>query len=298
MVRSMPWKLALLSVGAVTGFASLATQSFADDSEGIVRISDHGTVGQGSPAPVADNGGFSGGYVEGGCPNCQQGAACGYHGCNMRPMGYVNHILGWVNPWSGVGTYSPDHGYAPPGKVRTPHPQQVAYNKAFPDAWTGQPGAGGGGQRAYQIYMPTDTTQLGYYYQAAPRWHANPAMIPPTPVPSQWHRDLCQGQGCQNGRCQLGARLHHHGRGQNCPPQYGGEQIISEQVINSQPETANPTPIQESAPTEATHDPSAPTIPAPIQNVPGQPAPATTTPMTPPAAPLEKASYPNLRPIR
>ena len=295
MVRSIPWKLALLSVGAVAGFASLASRSFADDFEGIVRISDQGTAGQNSPTPVADNG-FSGGYVEGVCPNCQQGAACGYHGCNMRPMGYVNHILGWVNPWSGVGTYSPDHGYAPPGKVRTPHPQQVAYNKAFPDAWTGQPGAGGGGQRAYQIYMPTDTTQLGYYYQAVPRWHANPAMIPPTPVPSQWHRDLCQGQGCQNGRCQLGARFHGHGHGQACPPQYGsGEQIISEQVINTPSETATPTPINESGPSNGTQEPAAPTIPSPIQTT---PAPATTTPMTPPAIPLEKVGYPNLRPIR
>ncbi len=312
MVRTMPWKMALLAVGAVAGFASSAGQTFAQESEGIVRITDH--AGQNGPTPISNDGG---GYVEGGCPNCESGAACGYHGCNMRPMGYVGHIVAWANPWSGVGTYSPDHGYAPPGKVRTPHPQQVAYTKAFPDAWTGQPGAGGGGQQAQHIYMPTDTTQLGYYYQATPRWHANPNMIPPTPVPSQWHRDLCQG--CQDGRCQLGAghfggghlgggllgggrigggRLRHgrFARGGSCPSEYCGEQIISEQVIDnsSQPSMSSPTPAVDVVPTEIHQDPAPPSIPAPIQHH----IPPTTTPMTPPAVPLEKAAYPNLRPIR
>ena len=35
--------------------------------------------------------------------------------------------------------------------------------------------------------MPTDTTQLGYYYQHAPTWHAYPGMIPPVPRPVDWH---------------------------------------------------------------------------------------------------------------
>ena len=37
------------------------------------------------------------------------------------------------------------------------------------------------------VYMPTDTTQLGYYYQHAPTWHAYSGMIPPVPRPSDWH---------------------------------------------------------------------------------------------------------------
>src|SRR5690606_14167039 len=34
--------------------------------------------------------------------------------------------------------------------------------------------------------MPTDTTQLGYYYQRAPQWMPTPGMIPPPPWPSNY----------------------------------------------------------------------------------------------------------------
>jgi len=72
---------------------------------------------------------------------------------------------------------------------RTP----VSYNKGFPDAWTGN--AANGQQYAYQaptVYMPTDTTQLGYYYQAVPYWQPRPGAIPPPPIPSQWHTTVGQ----------------------------------------------------------------------------------------------------------
>ncbi len=35
--------------------------------------------------------------------------------------------------------------------------------------------------------MPTDTTQLGYYYQKVPTWVPVPGMIPPPPQPEEWH---------------------------------------------------------------------------------------------------------------
>jgi len=287
MVRSMPWKMALIAVGAFASFASFTGRLQADDSEGVIRISNQAQGGQAQ-------GSTSGGYSEGECPNCQSGSSCGYRGCGgMQPRGYVNGVLGWLNPWSGVGTYSPDHGYAPPGKVHTPHPQQVAYNKAFPDSWTGQPGAGGmGGQRAVAIYMPTDTTQLGYYYQAAPRWHANPGMTPPTPVPSQWHRDLCQGQGqCRGQGCRM-CRGQGQGNCPNCrgnssyPQLQPGEQIVSEGAIQNQPQPAepNPAPAMESIPQPLIQDPAPPSIPAAVK-------PNST------ATPLEKIGNPNLQPI-
>lgn len=35
--------------------------------------------------------------------------------------------------------------------------------------------------------MPTDTTQLGYYYQKVPTWAPVPGRIPPAPQPGEWH---------------------------------------------------------------------------------------------------------------
>ena len=216
MVRSMPWKLALIAAGTLASFVLPAGLALAaDETEGVVRICDQvpEQSAQGSGSEGADTGSGTGN-----CPTCQSGRACGLHGgsggynnhgvygyhgngqCGyngygcMRPCGHVHQVLDWFNP-HGMCTHSPDHGYAPPGKIRTPHPQQVAYTKGFPDAWTGQPGAGVGAARAAAIYMPTDTTQLGYYYQAAPRWQARRGMVPSVPNPSQLHQDLCQGQG-------------------------------------------------------------------------------------------------------
>lgn len=311
MVRSMPWKFALIAVGAFASLASLAGRSFAEDSEGIVRICDQ------APGPAN-----AGGHAAAGCPSCQSGQPCrshcgsggrrcgvyGYYGngqCGyrgygcMRPTGHVHQFLDWFNP-HGMCTHSPDHGYAPPGKIRTPHPQQVAYTKGFPDAWTGQPGAGGvGGPRPVSIYMPTDTTQLGYYYQATPRWHANRAMQPPVPVPSQWHRDLCQSRGCQQCRGQ------GHG---NCPHCRGnaagaqtvpGEQIINEGMIDAQPHYAQPNEAQplEAQPNVApvTEEPA----PIPIPVEPASAAPEVPAPVNPApnAAPLEKAENPVLQQI-
>jgi hypothetical protein len=53
---------------------------------------------------------------------------------------------------------------------------------------------------APHIYMPTDTTQLGYYYQHAPAW--TPAPPPGAPIPSHWHRSMCEIGACQ--MCQQG----------------------------------------------------------------------------------------------
>ena len=59
--------------------------------------------------------------------------------------------------------------------------------------------------------MPTDTTQLGYYYQTVPRWHPNPNMVPPAPNPRQWHQPLCQLQaqaGYYNNGSQYGGPVN------------------------------------------------------------------------------------------
>ncbi len=275
MVRKAFWTL---SLAALQGVALWSGAAQADDSAGIIRICDRapGQEGGGNcPNGVCQNqGGYAGsgyqggaGYQGGGCRNgvCQTqglgGIYAGGLGCpgyGINHTGHVYQFLDWLNP-HGICTHSPDSGWSPPGKMRTPHPQAVAYQKSFPDAWTGQAGAGAGGQRAVAIYMPTDTTQLGHYYQTVPQWHAYRGMVPPTPVPSQWHRPLCQGAGCQT--CRNGAQPGHV---------HGGEQIIQERAVD-QPVDQEPHPVDEVAP-------------------------RPVAPM-PPAQPLEKAERPDLQPI-
>ena len=65
----------------------------------------------------------------------------------------------------------------------------VAYDKFFPDAWTCQPPAPvvPGMARAPWVYMPTDTTQLGFYYQQVPYWQPVAGMVPVAPNPNDWH---------------------------------------------------------------------------------------------------------------
>lgn len=79
---------------------------------------------------------------------------------------------------------SPTEGWSSPGR----RPMQrvwVPYHKFFPEVLTGQPVPPQ--YRAPMVYMPTDTTQLGYYYQHVPHWHEYTGMIPPVPRPVDWH---------------------------------------------------------------------------------------------------------------
>ncbi len=268
MVRSTPWTLALIAAGAFACLAFQAGRTFADDSEGVVRICDQ-VQGQGGSCPQGGScrSGTCGNCQGQGCPSCQNGS------CGNGDMHHNGHVWQFINAFHPFGQcpHSPDYGYAPPGRVRTPHPQQVAYRKGFPDAWTGPQGAGMGmgGPRPVSVYMPTDTTQLGYYYQAVPRWQARRGMVPPTPTPSLWHRELCQGQACQSCRGQAAG---------GCPQCQGQSQSQSQGVIETQPQPAEPNPAPE----------------VELPPLPVEPAPA---PEVAPAVPLEKAENPNLQPI-
>jgi hypothetical protein len=78
----------------------------------------------------------------------------------------------------------PTAGWVAPGVIPM-HRMWVPYHKFFPNQWMGQPA--GPQVRLPVIYMPTDTTQLGYYYQHVPHWHTYANMIPPVPRPIDWH---------------------------------------------------------------------------------------------------------------
>lgn len=178
----------LLAGGMLWASAGLASAQSADPS-GIIRITD-------SPEAAQE---AANGNGKAACPNgevCPPGVHYGhghhyYHGhCHHHCSHTVHRMLDWLNP-HGAGTRSPDHGWCPPAK-RPIYRQDVVYQKMFPDAWTGMEAPEASGlPRPPVVYMPTDTTQLGYYSQKVPYWQPNQAMSPPAPVPSQWHVSLC-----------------------------------------------------------------------------------------------------------
>lgn len=203
---------AILAVGGLlTTGAGLANAEDLGDI-GIVRISDHAPgpapcntgcqPGTSGPSGHVGMGHVGMGQCKTGCPNgyCGNGycgnGSCGngcrsgcFHKCSCT--GHVHRFLSWLDPMGGC-TLPPDHGWAPPGKIamwRRP----VAYNKFFPDAWTGNPTMPvvPGMPRPVQVYMPTDTTQLGFYYQQVPRWLPANGMVPGAPNPNDWHQPLC-----------------------------------------------------------------------------------------------------------
>lgn len=233
---------ATLAVGGLLtiGTAALRAQE-ADEAEGIIRISDCVDASAGADANAAFGNGAcqngtcpSGACPSMGCPTagCPSGPC--YNGCRRRCCccKKLHGFLSWLDP-HGAGTVSPDHGWAPPGKVAVWR-RPVAYHKFWPDAWSGQP-ASAPVMRVNHVYMPTDTTQLGYYYQQVPKWWPNPAMIPPAPNPYDWHQPLCGNGACMS----------------NCNVQ--GEAIQGE-VIES---GSQPAPAEAPADAPATETPAA-----------------------------------------
>jgi hypothetical protein len=97
----------------------------------------------------------------------------------------MRRIMAWIDPCCGSCMYSPTHGFVPPSK-RPYFRQPVSYQHNYPASWVGGTPSGSRGHHP-AVYTPTDTTQLGYYYQKVPTWVPVPGMIPPAPHPSQLH---------------------------------------------------------------------------------------------------------------
>ena len=49
------------------------------------------------------------------------------------------------------------------------------------------------------VYQPTDTTQLGFYYQRVPQWQPRPNAIPAAPWPPNWHYTVVSRAGMPSG---------------------------------------------------------------------------------------------------
>ncbi len=246
-LRKSNW-IAAACMAALSCTASVYAQD--DGTAGIVRISDGRTRTTAQPASFHGNHGNHGnhgghgdsvaGY--GGCPNggCPSGD-CRAGACPQCFNGFFQERY---------CKNSPDHGYSPPAKYPL-HRRGVQYNAYFPNQWYGTPGASYGS--APMVYQPTDTTQLGYYYQHVPYWQPSPGMMPQRPVPAQWHvtapavhasRFHSGFGGCQCQSCQM-------------------QMQMSSPVSNDQP---TPVPVPVTAPTEVKPEASLPPAPRQFEN--------------------------------
>ncbi|GAB4148669.1 MAG: hypothetical protein Tsb009_22580 [Planctomycetaceae bacterium] len=188
--------IAMTTLAILGTTVSVTGNLYADEGSptGVIRISDSiSPIPEPNPLPGTvsqiktrqSNGNvqaITSGYVSGSC-----GVGCGCESCQMERHRRACLLNAMINPWGGC-SHSPDHGWGYPQKYpiqRIP----VTYRRYWPNRWYGQPGYGPSknAPRYPTVYMPTDTTQLGYYYQRVPQWRPNPAMLPPIPRPSQWH---------------------------------------------------------------------------------------------------------------
>ncbi len=144
---------------------------------------------------------------------------------------------------------APGRGWCAPGKVPVVR-ERVSYWKYYPNYWSGY-GPGPATPYHPMVYTPTDTAQLGFYYQHAPHWTAQPWRVPGPPHPAYWHNRYC-------GRCRAGntgpfTPAH--------PVQYG--YISGQPLQEAAPSEDNgPTPAEEVQ--EFRSEPQTLRLPAPI----------------------------------
>lgn len=232
-----------LSVLACAVALSPVTELLAQDgSTGIVRISDRGgvknvnhTKGEYNAPPAAMMGGHvHGGYAGDSCPEC-------YGGGKVKSGSFSERYC----------THSPDHGFSVPGKWPI-HRRGVQYTNYYPHTWAGTEGPAGDIPAYPMVYMPTDTTQLGFYHQHVPFWQPQPNPLPRRPIPAQWHNYAPTVYASDWGNSMVKGG---YGMGANCPVATDGTVIQS-----------TPTPIQapaQPAPAAANPEPPKPLPPAP-----------------------------------
>lgn len=240
-----------LLVGGALGALALPAAAQSPDGAGVVRISDRqpGAVVPASGSAMA--------------PGLGSGANC-----------YTN---GYGNSYGRNGAYDPycPNGRCPPGHrlgglfhhheqgfsipVKNPiYRTQVPYQHLLKNPCP--PTGGYGGPTAPLVYMPTDTTQLGYYYQHVPYWQPQAGRIPPAPYPADWHNSLYgtlslvgHPHGLVLGNAAVNLQSMQP-QGEYCPP---GGQVIGQPAPQpaAQPEL-QPIPILQQ------QDP--PAAPAPV----------------------------------
>lgn len=137
---------------------------------------------------------------------------------------------------------APDYGWSPPSK-RPIVRNNVTYQKRRPDTWYGERTSGKPirAKRYPIIAQPTDTSQMGYYYQHVPTWQPR-NILPQPPHPRHWHvRDCIPGS---DGSYTKWVKLQD-------------VYVPLDQIPNAQQQQITPQPIPEPVPIEA----------APVPNV-------------------------------
>jgi hypothetical protein len=254
-----PYSLASVALAALAAVvAASAVDCSAGDQPGVARISDSSKpAAEPNPLPVRTVGSSRTVYDNSvaGCPTGNYNAGA----CERAyPERYHDHC------WLRSGKYRQSMRW---DYIRGPaiHPivrEPVSYQRWLPDVWYGDPryGVPEGTPIAPMVYMPTDTTQLGYYYQRVPTWVPKPCMIPPYPLPSRFHR--IDRPATASGPCNVGSYRHglfHHGSSCNnprcgcrnckCGANCGcGMENPSTPTSPNNPTPANPAPGEESRP--------------------------------------------------
>lgn len=269
----------LMSCASSTiAFAQQGLDAGATGRPGVVRITDR--VPQNGGQPVTQMTAFHGHMGSAPCPtgNCpadstggavgNPNAYCPYGSC---PSGQCPHCracrFGQCNGyWC---KRSADAGYSPPAKYPLLR-RGVQYSEYYPAYWYGtgpMPAA-----TAPMVYQPTDTTQLGFYYQHVPFWMPDPNRVPARPIPAQWNVTAPPvaaygfNGGYWNGypRGYLGHHGHllHHRRGRYYDNGYPCPVDGTVMPQQASPQSATPgaaAPSTQSSPTPA--DPSPATLP-------------------------------------
>lgn len=171
-------------------------------------------------------GGWGRGWGGGSCHsgNCMGGGLFGHGCCHGSASGNA-----WVRPpavW---------------GLSRTPNTYRYYWNSQL----AGVPSVSGGPYP--MVYQPTDTTQMGFYYQSVPRWQYRPEMLPPAPAPN-WPNGMNSAYGTYSTGYVSGSV--------NTTPIYA--------PANTQPNAVSPvTPAEPPAPTVAPPPPAEPAVNVP-----------------------------------
>lgn len=241
-----------LSVLACAVALSPVTQLLAQDasSAGIVRITDGGVrnvnhmKGEYNAPPAAMGGHVHGGYGYGHSGDCPTGDCYG----GKQKSGLFNERY---------CKNSPDHGFSIPGKWPI-HRRGVQYTNYYPHTWASVEGAAAAADAPVypMAYMPTDTTQLGFYSQHVPFWQPQPNPLPRRPIPAQWHHYAPTVYASD-----YGAAFSKAGYSATCP--------VDGTMIQGSP-TPIHQPAQQAAPVQAAPaqpEPPKPLPPAPDQGV-------------------------------
>jgi hypothetical protein len=226
---------------ALTALSLLTGVARADDS--VVRVSDSppaGTSAPSAPAPNAVPAPSVDGTVSGSCNNgtVEGGGAVGggvaVGGADVgvyRLGGCLRNAL----------LYNPARGFRPPTTIHVER-EAIMYYNYWPAKLYGQPGWHLAPSYP-QVYMPTDTTQLGVYYARVPQWQPNPRMYPRPPRPEEWNRRVVAGEGMGGGACYGGVAPVAYS-GATPTPDTMGTPVVTQPTpaVSSPPQTISPAP--------------------------------------------------------